>query len=127
MTSPPSYSGKICPSDFFYTFVCDASGQYIRWTFNNEIEKTYYGDANIFYLQVEREDRNYTPYYDYHFALPLSLNLIDGNFSMRSTLTIQPHNLTEFPVECSTHCGQMMTTESIVYTVAGGWSNTEYL
>jgi hypothetical protein len=114
-TAPPSYSEILCPSDFFYTFVCDASSSsYISWNFNNELEKTYYGNStNI--LNLEREDRDCTPYYDYHFAVPLSQHLSGDNFAMRSTLTIHAHNLTQFPVECSTRCGQNMTTKSVVY------------
>ena len=119
-TSPPSYSEKLCPSEFnFYTFVCDASSQYISWNFNNtEIEKTYFGNRSISYL--EREYRGHTGDYDYHIALSLSESRTDGNFAMRSTLTIHAYNLTQFPVSCSTHCGQRMSNQSAVYRVAGG-------
>ena len=82
----------------FYIFVCDASSQYISWNFNNnETEKTYFGNGSISDLG---EEYNLTLYYEYHVALPLSLSLTDGNFSMRSTLTIRAHSLTQFPVTC---------------------------
>lgn len=124
MTSPPSYSENlICPSELnFYTFVCDASSQYISWNFNSEIEKTYFGNSSIFFYK--REYRGHTRDYDFHIALPLSeghANDVD-NFTMRSTLTIHAHNLTQFPVNCSTHCGQERKNQSAVYRVAGGWS-----
>ena len=122
MTSPPSYSENlICPSELnFYTFVCDASSQYISWNFNSEIEKTYFGNSSIFFYK--REYRGHTRDYDFHIALPLSeghANDVD-NFTMRSTLTIHAHNLTQFPVNCSTHCGQERKNQSAVYRVAGG-------
>lgn len=119
-TSPPSYSENLCWSEsHYYTFICDVKSLYIAWNFNNdEIEKVFFGHSSSF----ESEHRGHTDDYDYQFVLHLSERLPDGNYTMRSSLTIHLHNhsLTQFNVTCSTHCGRyIMVAESKRYQLAG--------
>ena len=118
-TSPPSYSEKLCASESnVYTFICDIRGAYISWNFGNadhNIQATYFGGGN----DPKREYHGRTDDYEYHFALLFSEQLPDNNFTMRSSLTIHPYNLTQFPVTCSTHHGQNVDAKSKSYSVAG--------
>jgi hypothetical protein len=122
-TSPYSYDGKFCPlseTGFkFFTFICDVSSGSISWELD-DLDRTIYDFESL--DPKRRERRGSTSKFKYHIVIHLTENNIDDDIhAMRSSLTIFPynHNLSQFPVVCSTECGGQLTGKSEIYRVAG--------
>jgi hypothetical protein len=122
-TSPYTYDRKFCPlseTGFkFFTFICDVSSGSISW----ELDEL---DITIFDFELldpkRRESHGSTSEFDYHHVIHFAENINNDTYAMRSSLTIFPynHSLSQFPVVCSTECGeQLFVSSEILYRVAG--------
>jgi hypothetical protein len=85
----------------------------------NELDRTIF---NFEILDPERrESRGSTSEFEYHLLIHFAENINDDIYAMRSSLTIFPYNrnLSQFPVVCSTGCGEQLIDSSEIYRVAG--------